>query len=191
MLCIDLANTKVKLCGFRTNEYYRVSTAVTIISDATAVSSSVALEVSIRFHELPLASNDTQFGTLFCSSVQIPDSLHKWNISQSWWKPNDTACQKFAHAQGIECRCDRPGTYALLKIIPIIPQVCMEYFQKCMHNAVSSVSSVGESRNAICHLNDGLSCFTGKKTRRFFKLGGISPGMGSLFQGLNTEVHTG
>ena len=123
MLCIDLANTKVKLCGFRTNEYYRVSTAVTIISDATAVSSSVALEVSIRFHELPLASNDTQFGTLFCSSVQIPDSLHKWNISQSWWKPNDTACQKFAHAQGIECRCDRPGTYALLKIIPIIPQV--------------------------------------------------------------------
>ena len=42
----------------------------------------------------------------------------------------------------------------------------LRYFQKCMHlhNAVSSVSSVGESRNAICHLNDGL---TGKKTRRF------------------------
>ena len=124
VLCIDL---ELKWnCGFRTNEYYRVSTAVTIISDSASSSSDVALEVSIRFHELPLASNDTQFGTLFCSSVQIPDSPespHKWNISQSWWKPNDTSCQKFAHAQGIECRCDKPGTYALLKIMPIMPQV--------------------------------------------------------------------
>ena len=119
VLCIDL---ELKWnCGFRTNEYYRVSTAVTITSDSASLA-DVALEVSIRFHELPLASNDTQFGTLFCSSVQIPDSP-EWNISQSWWKPNDTSCQKFAHAQGIECRCDKPGTYALLKIMPIMPQV--------------------------------------------------------------------